>query len=74
VDFTDVPELTEHLQGMFGDGSVTLPGGHGPEHESWPEHWPKFDLGRDFANQLHTWQADPDGYTPPDPPDAKKTA
>ncbi|SHK75200.1 Pentapeptide repeat-containing protein [Roseovarius marisflavi] len=45
MNCTNIPQLTEHLEGMFGDASVTLPGGHGPEHASWPRHWPRFELG-----------------------------
>jgi hypothetical protein len=71
VDFADIPQISEHLQGMFGDASVILPGGHGPEHADWPPHWPKFEIGPQlFYEQWRKWQADPDGYIPPDPPDA----
>ena len=70
VDYTNIPQMSEHLQGIFGDASVTLPGGHGPEHESWPKHWPKFELEYgQFETEWHKWLSDPDNYTPPDPPD-----
>jgi len=76
VDFTSMPQFTWHLEAMFGDASVTLPGGHGPEHESWPKHWPKFELGYEydavsgiinrFDEEWRKWQADPEGYVPPE--------
>lgn len=69
VDFTDLPQIVAHVAGMFGDASVTLPGGHGPEHEDWPKHWPKFELGNDSDDEWRKWQADPEGYRPPDPPE-----
>lgn len=69
VNFTEFPQIFEHLEHMFGDASVTLPGGHGPGHESWPAHWPKFVLGDDFQEQWQAWQADPARYRPPDPPE-----
>ena len=34
VDFTDVPQIAAHLEGMFGDASVTL-----PEGVTAPGHW-----------------------------------
>ncbi|NIZ10640.1 pentapeptide repeat-containing protein [Pseudooceanicola sp. HF7] len=48
VDFTDVPQITDHLSSLFGDGSVSLPGGRGHEEADWPEHWPREDLDADF--------------------------
>ncbi|WP_104017055.1 pentapeptide repeat-containing protein [Roseovarius nitratireducens] len=60
----------DNFSEMFGDASVTLPGGHGPEHGSWPDHWPRHALGpEEFNEEWRKWQADPEGYTPPDPPD-----
>ena len=69
TDFISIPQIEPHLQGMFGDASVTLPGGHGPEHESWPAHWPTFELDDEFDEEWEKWQADPEGYVPPDPPE-----
>ena len=64
VDYTNIPQIAGHLADMFGDGSVKLPTG-----VDWPAHWPKHALGNDFPAQWREWQADPEGYTPPDPPD-----
>lgn len=73
VDCTDLTQLSVHLNKMFGDASVTLPGGHGPEHEDWPDHWPRHALGpEEFNEEWRKWQADPEGYTPPDPPDTAR--
>jgi uncharacterized protein YjbI with pentapeptide repeats len=79
ADYTEVPQLFEHLSDMFGDGSVKLPGGHGPQHESWPAHWPRFELGvkpstvGQFVNcyekEWRKWQADPETYVPPEAPE-----
>lgn len=70
VDFTNIPEITGHLQDMFGDASVTLPDEHGPGHKSWPAHWPTFVFDFDqFQKEWHKWQADPEGYVPPEAPE-----
>ncbi|SFN34594.1 Pentapeptide repeat-containing protein [Roseovarius lutimaris] len=70
VDFTEIAKIEPHLEGMFGDGTVILPGGHGPKHESWPKHWPKFELGyKQFDKEWKKWLADPEGYVPPEPPE-----
>ena len=69
VNFADSSITANQLSEMFGDASVRLPGGHGPKHHSWPKHWPKFNLPpQDFETEWRKWQADPDIYTPPDPP------
>ncbi|MEO3413887.1 pentapeptide repeat-containing protein [Roseovarius sp. CAU 1744] len=60
---------TDMIQKSFADASVTLPNGNGPDHPDWPSHWPKFDLGFDFYSEWRKWQADPEGYVPPEPPD-----
>ncbi|MFB9150267.1 pentapeptide repeat-containing protein [Roseovarius ramblicola] len=66
VDFTSIPQITGHLEGIFGDGSVTL-----PEGCDWPAHWPRHELEfRKFIEEWRKWQADREGYTPPDPPNA----
>ena len=71
VDFSEVTPMKEHLKDMFGDASLTLPGGHGPEHEDWPTHWPRHALGpEEFDEEWRKWLADREGYTPPDPPRA----
>jgi uncharacterized protein YjbI with pentapeptide repeats len=58
VDFTHSRISSEQLKDMFGDASVTLPGGHGPDHENWPKHWSKENLDRkDFYPQHRAFQA-----------------
>ncbi|MEP1585296.1 MAG: pentapeptide repeat-containing protein [Tateyamaria sp.] len=53
VDFTNLPQITEHLQDMFGDASVKLPDG-----VTKPDYWPDKDLKwGDFDTQWHAWQA-----------------
>lgn len=76
ADYTDVPQLTEHLHGAFGDASVTLPSGHGPQSKVWPSHWPRFELRpyRDsagkfverFEEEWRDWQTKGPDYTPPE--------
>jgi hypothetical protein len=62
VDFTGMPEIADHLAGMFGDGSVTL-----PEGCDRPAHWPRRALHPlQFQEEWRAWQADPEGYAPPD--------
>jgi uncharacterized protein YjbI with pentapeptide repeats len=57
VDFTDDRISSEQLKEMFGDASVTLPGSHGPNHESWPNHWSKEKLSWiDFQTQHRAFQ------------------
>ena len=68
VDFTDTTIEPDQIIAMFGDATVTLPGGHGPEHESWPAHWNKEELDRrDFQTKWRAFQAsigqDPDNPT-----------
>jgi len=58
VDFTDRSIGDDQLQSMFGDASVTLPGGHGPDHENWPDHWSKENLDwNDFNTEWRDYQA-----------------
>ncbi|WP_101067903.1 pentapeptide repeat-containing protein [Roseovarius salinarum] len=62
VDFTGMPEIADQLAGMFGDGSVKLPDGCDR-----PAHWPRQELDfGEFLKQWREWQADPNGYTPPE--------
>jgi hypothetical protein len=77
IDFSTIPHIAEQIptisedvREMFGDASVTLPGGQG----DWPDNWATFDLGNDFFKKWRVWQADPENYTPPDPPDPDETA
>ena len=44
VDFTNITITPEQLAEAFGDATVTLPGGHGPDHETWPDRWSKEEL------------------------------
>ena len=65
IDFSNVAISNEQLQDMFGDASVVLPDGHGPDHENWPNHWSKEKLDLpDFKTQWRAFQArigqDPD--------------
>ena len=64
VDETTMAQLKSVWEDIFADGSVSISSGDRPDH------WPTFVMER---NQFHTewrkWQADPEGYTPPDPPE-----
>lgn len=65
ANYSGLLQLTDHLQNMFGDASVILPGEFGPRHENWPQHWPKFKLNdSQFEVEWRAWQADPDNYEP----------
>ena len=72
VNWAYVEISAEQVNSIFGDASVTLPGGVTPGHADWPAHWPVWELPHGGDNDFHTqwrkWQADPAGYTPPDPP------
>lgn len=61
VDFTKVSISDEQLNDMFGDATVTLPGGNGVESDAWPEKWPKRVLEWDFdpeKSEFHqAWRA-----------------
>ena len=63
VDFTNMPQIAEHVQDMFGDTSVTLPDGVSP-----PDHWPTTELDDfEFDTQWRAWQATlPKGWDKPD--------
>jgi hypothetical protein len=68
VDFTDCSIGDDQLQSMFGNATVTLPGGHGPDHANWPKHWSKEKLDwKDFEARWRAFQAsigqDPDNPT-----------
>lgn len=53
------------LSTMYGDGAVTL-----PEKAIRPAHWPAFELGLgQFDDEWRKWQASPDTYIPPEPPE-----
>ena len=52
VDFTNVPQIADHVSDIFGDGSVTL-----PEGCARPDHWPEETLNfQDFRTQWRAWQ------------------
>ncbi|WP_439563329.1 hypothetical protein, partial [Roseinatronobacter sp.] len=45
------------LELCFGDGSVTLADGSGPDSRTWPAHWPKAKLGdTEFNKLLEEWR------------------
>ena len=68
VDFSQLPQITHHINELFGDGTVILPGGLGPNHKDWPSHWPKIELSHSqFETEWRKWQKDPDNYIPPEP-------
>lgn len=55
VDFTTATIRQDQLEQMFGDATVILPGGHGPDHENWPDQWKKEKL--DWDNFHSQWRA-----------------
>ena len=62
VNLSNVPQIAEHLQVMFGDQSVMLPKGVEP-----PDHWRKEDLDRDaFMTAWRDWQR-AGGFDPDNP-------
>jgi uncharacterized protein YjbI with pentapeptide repeats len=59
VDLSEVALSTEQIVAMFGDASVTLPGGVTPQHPDWPAHWPKEDLDWfEFDKRWEAWKAE----------------
>ncbi|WIY23592.1 pentapeptide repeat-containing protein [Parasedimentitalea psychrophila] len=61
VDYTTLPQMRDFIDGIFGDGSVTL-----PPDTAWPAHWPKHELGySEFEIEWKKWRDDPDNYEPP---------
>ncbi|NOR31670.1 MAG: hypothetical protein GQ539_11295, partial [Sulfitobacter sp.] len=68
VNFTQINIKPDQITDTFGDATVTLPGGHGPDHENWPEHWSKEILDwEDFKTEWCDFQRsigqDPDNPT-----------
>jgi uncharacterized protein YjbI with pentapeptide repeats len=68
VNFTQINIKPDQITDTFGDATVTLPGGHGPDHENWPKRWSKEDLDwHDFPTQWRAFQRsigqDPDNPT-----------
>ena len=47
IDLTESKIEAYQLKNAFGDVSVILRGGHGPDYESWPDHWSKERLDPD---------------------------
>jgi hypothetical protein len=67
INFTNISISQTQLETMFGDASVILPSGRGPDDESWPEHWSKEELDwNDFHTQWDAHQAKI-GYDPDNP-------
>ena len=67
VDETTIKLLRPVWADIFADGSVPMP----LDDPDRPAHWPRQELEtEEFFKEWRKWQADPDGYTPPDPPDA----
>ncbi|OOY10965.1 hypothetical protein BMG00_14550 [Thioclava marina] len=71
VDYHDVELTADQISAAFGDASVIL-----PEGVPRPAHWPEWELPiftdddpNDFYTQWRKWQADPEAYVPPPPPD-----
>ncbi|MBW4982992.1 pentapeptide repeat-containing protein [Mameliella sp. CS4] len=68
VDLSRIDLSQEQVNAMFGDGSVTL-----PEGVAWPKKWPAWVLPflgeHAFRDEWRKWQADPERYEPPEPPD-----
>lgn len=58
MDFSNLPEISDHLGDVFGDASVHLPGNVTTGHQNWPKHWAKTTLEHaEFINQWLAWQA-----------------
>lgn len=75
VNWESVGISAEQVNSIFGDASVTLPGGVTPGHADWPAHWPVRALppidqegGPAFHTEWRKWQDNPAGYSPPPPP------
>ena len=58
VDFTDIAQINTYVPDIFGDATVTLPGGFGPKDKGWPDHWSRKELNvHEFDKQWRDWQA-----------------
>ena len=67
VDFSKTSITQEQLESAFGDASVTLPDGKGPNDPEWPEHWSKEKLDyNDFQTQWRAFQK-AGGFDPDNP-------
>lgn len=65
VNCVEVGLSQKQINGLFADSSMTLP----VDREK-PAHWPMWHLPvNDFYDEWRKWQADPEGYEPPQPPD-----
>lgn len=62
VNLSNIPQITEHLNVMFGDRSVTLPDG-----VAYPDHWPESDMDwNEFGEAWRDWQR-AGGFDPDNP-------
>ncbi|MGB7262707.1 MAG: hypothetical protein WBC68_11610, partial [Albidovulum sp.] len=53
---TSVALSPDQINSTFGDASVILPGGKGPDSDDWPDHWPKDVLdSEEFYEKYHAW-------------------
>lgn len=67
LNLTEIAIGAEQLTDMFGDATVILRDGHGPDHKNWPDHWSKEELNRDdFEPQWRAFQQSI-GQDPDDP-------
>jgi uncharacterized protein YjbI with pentapeptide repeats len=67
VDFSETSITQEQLETAFGDASVTLPDGKGPDDPEWPDHWSKEELDwNEFDTQWRKFQSD-NGFDPNNP-------
>lgn len=58
-DLSLVSLSDDQIASIFGDASVTLPGGVTPDHPDWPAHFPKEVLeNKEFFAQWRAWQAE----------------
>ena len=67
VDFSETTITHEQLSEAFGDASVTLPDGKGPDDQEWPAHWSKETLNwADFQSKWRAFQK-AGGFDPDNP-------
>ena len=67
VDFSKTKITQEQLNSAFGDSSVILPSGKGPNDPEWPDHWSKEELKlEDFRTQWRAFQ-EAGGFDPNNP-------
>ncbi|WP_425073109.1 pentapeptide repeat-containing protein [Sagittula sp. S175] len=72
LSMSDWHMTQQQLDATFGDASVTDLDKAATGPLTQPDHWPKHELDFfEFSTEWRKWQADPEGYTPPPPPEAK---